>query len=401
MSTEDGSLDKGAASSTDAGTDLRNDIAAAWDASAGEPDKTTATEGADKATAKAGGKGDEVSDAARTLAAQRKAAEAKQDAPGAKGAQQQQQQQDPAAKRAAELAAMTPEARAAAEAEDARTAAAAATEAPQHWPAKDREMFAKQPPEVKTWLLGRHKAMEADYTRRVQEVAHVRREADELREIFKPFERAMAADGLTIPMAVRQLTAAHQQLIADPVQGIQWLAGKYGIDLKKIVEGGAQAGQPDPYVKKLEERLAQLEGGISKERSAQQQQEQQANLSKVEQFAAEKDAQGNLLRPHFDEVAKDISMLLRAAREAGEQLSLQDAYDRAIYANPTIRQKVLAAQEAERRAKEEGERKAKANAARTAGFDVKGEGAATTVAATTNSLRADLEAAWDGAVGRV
>jgi len=376
---------------------LRGDLAAAWDASAGETETDkTATTGDDKTGTKPAPKPD-VSEAARTLA-QSRAGRGTETAPDKTGAPDAAVA---ASRRTAELAAMAPEDRARAEIEDQQKAAAAATEAPQHWPAKDREFFAKQGPEVKTWLMSRHKAMEADYTRRSQEVAHVRREADELREIFKPFSEAMASDGMTIPMAVRQLTAAHHALIKDPAQGIQWLAGKYGIDLKQIVEGGTQAGQPDPNVKRLEDRLAQLEGNTQRSAQHQQEQERNANLSKVEQFAEEQDAQGKPLRPHFDDVAKDISMLLRAARESGDSLSLQDAYDRAIYANPAVRQKVLAAQDAERRVREDEERKVKANAARTAGFDVKGEGAATSVAAQPNSLRGDLEAAWDATSGRV
>lgn len=386
MSTQDGILEEGSASASD---DLRGDLTAAFDASAADSGDQGGDKGADKTP-----QGGDVSEAARTLAAARKAAADT----GDKGTLNQD---DPAAKRQAELAAMSPEDRAKAETEDKTNAETTSAEAPQHWPARDREFFAKQSPDVKSWMLGRHKAMEADYTRRVQEVAHVRRESDELKEIFKPFADAMASDGMTIPQAVRQLAAAHQKLVSDPVNGIHWLAQKYGIDLKQAADGSTQQGQLDPNVRMLQEKIAQLEAGFNGQRSAQQEQEQKANLSKVEQFAEEKDAQGQLLRPHFDDVAKDISMLLRAARDAGEQLSLQDAYDRAIYANPNTRQKVLAAKDAERQAKETEERTRKANAARNAGFDVKGEGAATSVAAKTDSIRGDLEAAFAQHGGRV
>ena len=393
MTTENGSLDEGAAR-TDDMDDITASLTSAIEASGSELNGDQGAEpggdkGADKGTP-------DVSEAARTLASARKAA-----SDADKGGKPEEG--DPAAKRAAELAAMSPEDRAKAEAEDRQRAEseAASVEAPQHWPARDREFFSKQAPEVRQWMLGRHKAMEADYTRRVQEVAHIRREGDELREIFRPFAEAMNADGMTIPMAVRQLTAAHHKLVSDPATGIQWLAQKYGIDLKQIVEGGTQTGQPDPRYQKLESEVTQLRTTLQGQLSERVEQERRANLSKVEQFAEEKDAQGKPLRPYFDDVAKDISMLLRAARDAGETLSLQDAYDRAIYANPTIRQKVLAAVDAERQAKIEDERKRKANAARTAGFDVKGEGAAAPMAAQNDSIEDALAANFRRAQGRV
>lgn len=385
MSTDTGSLEKGAASEKE--TSLHDDIAAAMDASE-SAESSTGGEGKDVGADKGS---PDVSEAARTLAAAKKGASTADGASAPEGAKPPQD--EASAKRAAELAAMSPEDRAKAE--------AASVDAPQHWPARDREFFAKQAPEVRNWLLGRHKAMEADYTRRVQEVAHYRRERDELGEIFRPFADAMASDGMTVPMAVRQLVAAHHMLIRDPANGIASLAQKYGIDLKKATEDGAQQGQSDPRFATLEGEVRRLQSTLQGQLNAQVENEKRTNLSKVEQFAEEKDAQGKPLRPHFDDVARDISMLLRAAREAGDSLTLQDAYDRAIYANPQVRQKVLAALDAERRAKDDDDRKRKANAARTAGFDVKGEGAATSVAATTDSIRGDLEAAFAQTGGRV
>lgn len=275
-------------------------------------------------------------------------------------------------------------------------------EAPHHWPTQAKELFAKQSPEGQKFLLDRHKAMEADYTRKTQELTPVRRMKESLDEIFAPMRDSMYRDGIDEVTAIRQLVAAHNYLQQKPEEAVQWLAGKYGIDLKAIVEGTAGNGQVSPELLALREEVAQLKHTQQSSLSAQQQQQFRANLSQVEQFAGEKDAQGNLKHPYFDEVAQEVAMLMRVAQEQGKPISLQDAHDRAVYANPQVRSKVLAAQDAERRKKEEDERKAKADAAKRASAgNITGQGASTSVVANTNSVRADLEAAFAGSEGRV
>lgn len=276
-------------------------------------------------------------------------------------------------------------------------------EAPAHWPAADRELFAKQAPEAKQWLLGRYKAMEADYTKKTQELGGMRRMKETLDEVFAPFRDQMQMNGVDEAMAIRQLVGAHAFLQRDPNAAIQKLAEQYGINLKAIVEGNAAADPAgeSPVVKGLREQVAKLTDQIAKVTGHQGEQQLHARLNEVTQFAEEKDAQGNLKRPHFDDVAPVVATMIRAAKTEGKALTLQEAYDSAVWANPQTRAKVLAAQDAQRRAKEEEDRKAKANAARKAGFEVKGEGAATSVVAKNDSIEASLEAAWDAAAGRV
>jgi hypothetical protein len=308
------------------------------------------------------------------------------------------------AKRDAELAKLPPEERAKAEADDKRkadeAAAGAKLEAPTHWPAPARELFAKQPPEVRSFLLERHKAMEADYTKKMQELAPVRRLNDVLDEGFKPYDDEMRKLGVTRDQALRELLGAHHRWKSDPQEYIRWVAGVSGIDLKNLVEGAAAADPAgeSPTVKALRAEIDGLKAQVGQFSGAHAQQQQNAQLSEVTKFAEEKDAQGNLKRPYFDEVAKEMTALLKN----GVATDLQDAYDRAIHANPTTRARVLAASQAEQRAKDEADRKAKAEAARKASAaNVTGEGAAADMAAQTGSVREDLEAAFAGAGDRV
>lgn len=309
-------------------------------------------------------------------------------------------------KRDAELAAMSEDDRKKAIAEDERKAAeaaeAASMEAPAHWPAAVREMFAKQTPEAKKFLLDRHKAMEADYTKKTQEIAGTKRLHDTIEEGFKPYDNEMRQLGISREQALRELFGWHAQWKADPAAYLLRVAEISKVDLKTLVEGGA-GGEESPAVKALRKEVQDLRDWKTKFTGQQDQQQQQATMQQVEQFADEKDSQGKPLRPYFDEVAQDVAALIRAERSQGRTLTLQEAYDRACYARPETRTKVLAADEAKRKAKDDADRKARAEAARKAADgSVQGEGSATSVAEKSDgSVRGDLEAAFADTGARV
>jgi hypothetical protein len=309
----------------------------------------------------------------------------------------------------AELAKLPPEERQKREAEEKRKAeeakGAGAVEAPAHWPSQAREMFAKQPPEVKTWLLDRHKAMETDYIKKTQELAPTRRLQEELDDIFKPYEDEMRKVGTTRAAAIRELVGVHTRMRENPVEGLKYLASAYQIDLKNLANAPAAdpAGE-SAIVNELRGQVVKLTDQVKVLGGAQSDQQQAARLQEVEQFASEKDAQGNPKRPHFDELSTDIALMIRASvdKSGRPTISLQDAYDKAVYANPTTRAKVLQAGEAERTRKEADERKAKADAARkAAAANVEVAGSTNVVPANSGSIRADLEAAWAEHGGRV
>lgn len=348
----------------------------------------------------------DLSKAARTLAAARK--REGRPAPKVEQKPEDKAKGDAAAQRAAELAAMDPAARAAAEAEDKKkaeeAAAQSAVEAPSAWSAADREMFAKQSPEAKQWLLRRHKEMEDGFQKRMQEISPTRRLNEELDEVFKPHEEVMRQAGMTRAQAIRELVGWKERLDKNPLEALKYLAHISGVDLKQAIEGAAAADPAgeSPTVVELRKQVQELTGQIQRVTGTQNDQQMKAQLSQVQAFAEEKDAQGQPLRPHFDEVAKDVAAMIRIAKSNGETVTLQDAYDRAVHANPSTRAKLLAANEAERRRKDEEERKAKAEAARKASAtNIEGQGAASTLAAQTGSIREDLESAFSAVGDRV
>jgi len=103
--------------------------------------------------------------AAAEAAGEKGKAQSEQQAAAEKAKQPKEGEQPPAE--------LTPEQKA------AEAAKAQQLEAPANWPAPDKAMLAqlqKDNPRAAQWLLDRHRAMEADYTRKTQAIGEFRKE---------------------------------------------------------------------------------------------------------------------------------------------------------------------------------------------------------------------------------
>ena len=268
-----------------------------------------------------------------------------------------------------------------------------AAEAPAHWPSADREMFAKQTPEAQKWLMGRQKALEGDYTRKMQEVAPYR----QLNERWQPYFQQL---GASAPQAIDLLLQTEYQLRTGSQEKkldvIRDLIRDYGIEAPGGDGGGTEAGAQDPRYDALHQQFQQMQAS-QQERDAQvrqqQQAAQQAQLARaggaIQSFASEKGADGRLAHPHFGEVQDEMTRLAQADLAAGVQPDLKSLYDRAIWANPTVRSQLQVAD----KAAEAERKKAEVAKAKKAGGQISGSGGA--AAEQPKGLRDTLEAEWD------
>ena len=256
-----------------------------------------------------------------------------------------------------------------------------AIEPPAMFSAEDKEMFHKQSREAQEFLTRRTQEMDADHTRKTQEIAEHRKTADAFNSAVEPYGAYIASLNTTAPEAVRVLLGTEYALRnGTPEKKLAIMAHfakTYGIDLDALSE--QSEGEPiSPEIARLEQRQAVLERTVQGERAQVATQIQQDTEAQVTVFAEEKDASGNLLRPHFVEV--------RAAMGAEIDLNpgtdMQTAYDNAVWANPKLREANLASarQEAEQAAehkrseadkKAEQKRKEKTKAAKKAASGVK------------------------------
>ena len=294
--------------------------------------------------------------------------------------------------------------------------AGVAPEAPQHWSAADKEKFNALPEAARGPFLDMYKRMEGAFTQRLQRSAQLERDYGELdRTIFTAVQRDLIARQGATPTSIitawanieraldRTTNPSNPQLRheiiariihnygADPGEVAKILNRLRGFPEQQGDDGAPATGGPAPNgatapgpaapqpapggappANGLEARLSALETDYNT-RVANERQAQTNEINRqIADFANANGADGNLLHPYFAEVEQDMAILAQLDRAQGGTPQLQDLYDRAVWARPSTREKLLGSQrdaEAKRAAEE---RKAKAEAAKRAAVSVSG-----------------------------
>lgn len=303
------------------------------------------------------------------------------------------------------------------------------------WTPAQRELFKKQPPEVQEFILGRHKALEADYTRKTMALANFRKDYEPVEQIFAPHRDVMRQRGLTPRSLIEAWTNVETKLArGEGIDVIKGLIQGYGIDRNQLgaalgfnarqaaqdpARQDEQQGDGQPYtidkngepvalppmvmdrLRKLDEfeqRLNQVDQFnqhiVNEGRSAQE----RRMMNQIDSFKSATDESGNLKHPHFDEIEDDMATIANGMLARGQTVPpLDELYERAVYANPTTRQSIRDTELQAAETKRANEAKAKAAAARKAGSSVTGYPSAGQAPGSTQnanrSLREELQAA--------
>ncbi len=215
--------------------------------------------------------------------------------------------------------------------EQAETGQAQPGAVPPSW-SKRADLFAQAPPELQAAIVER----EAEMARGVERFKGLAEFADMAEQ-----------SGTTLQNALRSYVNIEQLLHQDFVGGIKEICRNIGIEPAALAAqlGGAPAAAGAP-----------AQSGSQPAASADQKAadpelielRQTVHSMRLEQ--AGREVQNFMTDPankYFEDVADDVARLIRASRATGDNLSLKDAYEQAIWANPTVRAKLLAEQKAE------------------------------------------------------
>ena len=261
--------------------------------------------------------------------------------------------------------------------EEKEAPALEALTAPKHWPKEEQEIFNAWDANVQHQVMDRYKAMEGDYTKKTQALSKYKKRNEALDEIYGPFRDDFQRAGMDEVAATRQLLAAHKYLREDPQQALKWLAKSYGVDLTAVNDDTAIEDEyADPQMKAMQQQIAQLQGTIQNQQQQAQNMQKQEVQTLIDNFQTAKDEDGNLKHPHFEAVQNQMAALVGS----GQAKDIAEAYDMAVFANPTTRAKVLEeqAKQKEEQAKKETQQEVKAEAVQKAKkqqrVNVKGSG---------------------------
>ncbi len=253
------------------------------------------------------------------------------------------------------------------------------TKPPEGWTREAKAEWERLPPHVQAAVSKR----EEDMNKGVEQLKASHKDID---EALKPRLDTIRRFGHTPAQAVNQLFAWFEALGANPQAAFPALAQSFKFDLKTlpgmqatppaaapgtqpgaqppaqpVAQPGSPAADIPPYVKTLEDRIAELQNTFGQQLNYLGQNFQQASQAKTEEILANwaKD------KPYFEEVRQMMGHLISSnavAPLANGSADLDKAYDMALYALPDVRNKVLADQqqkaEAARVAKAAAEKKA-------------------------------------------
>jgi hypothetical protein len=240
-------------------------------------------------------------------------------------------------------------------AETTQEQAKPAIDAPVSWTAEQKAKWATLPPDTQAYIAQRDKESHEAISRAGQQI----KAFEPIGEVIKQYSHVFQKNGLQPHDGIARMMAVNEMLETNPRAAIAEIAKAYGVNLQGATD--EQNASPDnPRIAELEARLARQESHLTAQLRQQQQAEAAELAREIADFAKDK--------PHFESVRKVMAGLMNS----GAAETMQEAYERAVYADPTIRQSLLAEEQtkaAEKRKAEEAERVKAAKKA--AGVNVK------------------------------
>lgn len=231
---------------------------------------------------------------------------------------------------------------------------------PKSWAADKHAKFAALDPEVQDYILQR----EAQDEKWMQDNRQYLSLAKEVNQAATPYAAMLRAHNLSPAQALDRFLALQYRLETStgPARTEQFvkLAKDFGVDLGALQTESEQA-YVDPRTSALEKTVQQLQQEREQERATQQQHIARKVQSEVEAF----------FNDPANAYATDVEAELLAFINQG--MSLKDAYEKAIWANPVTRARENARINAEaQKAQREADKKAAEEAKKARGVKPKG-----------------------------
>lgn len=222
---------------------------------------------------------------------------------------------------------------------------------PSSYTNEGKSEFLKASPALQKEVLKR----EADFHKYLHnQVEPMKQAATFGQDIYKaiqPFENTIRSWNTTPAQAIQALFHADQKLTQgspqEKLRAFTELAKGYGIDLS---QGLPEQAPIDPNVEYLQRQnqqamqAAQAAHQKIQRMEAEFTQRQQASEQEQLNSVIEQAKQG---KPHFDELRQEIGMILQSAINKGQLVTIDQAYEAAMWQSPMHRAELLAKQQAE------------------------------------------------------
>lgn len=236
-----------------------------------------------------------------------------------------------------------------------------AIEPPVSWRKDAKALWDKMPRELQQEAKRAEESARGDYLQKTRELSERETQLNntfgDLPDVIKPYLAAWSYEGKTPGQVVSNLLEMQKFAAREPENFLMWYADNYGVDLSRIANVQRAGQNPanmhvNRQLTALQNQVASTQAYIKNQDSMRAAQENQALVNEVRAFRGEVDAGGKLLRPYLTDVQNEFRAYLPIALKENPQAApkeiMQIAYERAIYANPSIRSKINAEMEAKR-----------------------------------------------------
>lgn len=264
---------------------------------------------------------------------------------------------------------------------------------PASWKKDVATHWSKVPPEVRKYIRQHEEQTRIAMTKQDED----RLTGKTLREITTPYMAMIQSEGGTIQTAFQNLlNQAYILRRGTPEQKRALVMGAikaYNIDVSE--PASTQQGWVDPQVSALQQKLAELENWKQQQSQQAQFQETASINGQIQTFASDPKNE------HFQN--PKVQSMMGALLMNGQAESMEDAYQKVIWAIPELRSTLITSQQAEDQAKRAAEARAKATAARNASGSVRGSSSGLSgsqSASPKGSLREELVAQYRAAKDR-
>lgn len=253
--------------------------------------------------------------------------------------------------------------------------------APDSLPGDIKSEWSKLDPKIQSALVKR----EADIHKGLTTMDEERSFAKEMQKTILPYMPLINMSQSTPAKAVTELLNYAQILQTGTPQSkgqlLHQLAQRWGADMRMTPQA---AQQPQNQISAVQQELQRLRDQVAKQPELIKQQQETAQLKAViDAFSADPK------NSHYERVKPVMAALL----SSGQAKDMQDAYDKACYADPDIRSTLLAEKQKADEAKRIADIKAKSVTARNASVSVKGSSSLNGAALpqVKRSLREELQ----------
>lgn len=218
---------------------------------------------------------------------------------------------------------------------------------PKSWAKEKHELWGKVPPEAQEYFELREKQM-LDGLEQYKGDSGLGRQ---IKDILNPYQPILQSQGLDAPTAIQALLNAHYQLTNGTPENRKSAYQKLGESLGLIDQTGTEV---NPQFQSLQDQIQNLQRTIHEGQQNSYKENHAKVMKEVEAFASD------AAHPYFNDVADDIVAMIQAGA------SLQDAYEKAVWANPMTRQKEMSRIQTENETKLKEKAKLEAEAAKKA-----------------------------------